>query len=148
MGPPPRPLWAAWAPVAALLCAAGAPLGLLGAAQQPARPGSSPPGAGRGYELSSRACSPAWPSRRRCRHRPAAPLPPLLPALLPPAAADISRPGGAGHALLFSDHGVVIEGFKDLGERGLEAGLSLPLPHRPAATFWMLLQAPLNVNAF
>lgn len=27
---------------------------------------------------------------------------------------DISRPGGAGHALLFRDHGVVIEDFKDL----------------------------------
>lgn len=32
------------------------------------------------------------------------------------AAADVSRPGGAGHALLFRDHGVVIENFKDLGK--------------------------------
>jgi len=29
--------------------------------------------------------------------------------------ADISRPGGAGHALLFRDHSVKIENFQDLG---------------------------------
>lgn len=28
----------------------------------------------------------------------------------------MSRPGGAGHALLFRDNGVVFENFKDLGE--------------------------------
>lgn len=32
------------------------------------------------------------------------------------AGADLSRPGGAGHALLFRDHGVVIENFNDLGK--------------------------------
>ncbi|KAL4421057.1 hypothetical protein ABPG77_001352 [Micractinium sp. CCAP 211/92] len=42
------------------------------------------------------------------------------------AAADVSRPGGAGHALLFRDHGVVIENFKDLAPDALtfEAWLS------------------------
>ena len=29
--------------------------------------------------------------------------------------ADLSRPGGAGHALLFRDHGIKIENFRDLG---------------------------------
>ncbi|KAL4422517.1 hypothetical protein ABPG75_008714 [Micractinium tetrahymenae] len=44
----------------------------------------------------------------------------------PLAAADVSRPGGAGHALLFRDHGVVIENFKDLAPDALtfEAWLS------------------------
>lgn len=30
------------------------------------------------------------------------------------SGADVSRPGGAGHALLFRDYGVVIEPFNDL----------------------------------
>lgn len=79
---------------------------------------SSLPSSQQGHQALSRlsnhpssASSPAHPAAAA-----AAPLPPVLPALLLPAAADISRPGGAGHALLFSDHGVVIEGFKDLGE--------------------------------
>lgn len=32
---------------------------------------------------------------------------------------DVSKPGGAGHALLFRDNGVVIENFMDLGENEL-----------------------------
>lgn len=35
-------------------------------------------------------------------------------ALLRGAAADVSRPGGAGHALLFRDHGVLLSPFNDL----------------------------------
>ena len=31
----------------------------------------------------------------------------------------MSRPGGAGHALLFRDHGVVLENFKDIGPDAL-----------------------------
>ena len=54
----------------------------------------------------------------------------LLAAALP-AAADVSRPGGAGHALLFADHGVLIEGFKDLGESAAAALTSARWPQRP-----------------
>ena len=43
----------------------------------------------------------------------------------PLAAADVSRPGGAGHALLFRDHGVVIENIKDLGEAAKALGCAL-----------------------
>lgn len=73
----------------------------------------------------SSASSPAHPATAAAA---AAPLPPVLPALLLPAAADISRPGGAGHALLFSDHGVVIEGFKDLGESGIAFSTAEQVP--------------------
>ncbi|PSC70155.1 concanavalin A-like lectin glucanase [Micractinium conductrix] len=50
----------------------------------------------------------------------------LLAGLCWRAAADVSRPGGAGHALLFRDHGVVLPNFKDLAPDALtfEAWLS------------------------
>lgn len=59
--------------------------------------------------LHARPYTPAAPAGRcACR-----------PLHLPPPAgvclADVSRPGGAGHALQFRDHGVVLENFKDLG---------------------------------
>ena len=51
------------------------------------------------------------------------------------AAADVSRPGGAGHALLFRDHGVVLPNFKDLGEHWWwwEHGLDATRGQRAAA---------------
>ncbi|PRW20453.1 concanavalin A-like lectin glucanase [Chlorella sorokiniana] len=90
MGPAPKPLWASWGPLCALICAA---------------------------------------------------------ALLLPAAADISRPGGAGHALLFSDHGVVIEGFKDLAPDALtfEAWLSTTDFCHPSAIFSYALDSKAEV---
>lgn len=123
---------APWRALTARPCDAGAQ------AAAPGRPGG--PGArcrrvGRprlhaslGSSTSSRACSSgAWqppmcsqPAASRCTSESANPPPPPLPAhsaalLLAPAAADVSRPGGAGHALLFKDNGVVLRGFKDLG---------------------------------
>ena len=50
----------------------------------------------------------------------AARAPPARAALL--ACADVSRPGGAGHALLFADNGLLLENFRGLGETAGRAG--------------------------
>jgi cysteine-rich repeat protein len=43
----------------------------------------------------------------------------VILSLASSVAGELSKPGGAGHALLFRDHGVVIEDFQDLGENEL-----------------------------
>ena len=68
--------------------------------------------------------------------------PPLLSLPTGLCAGQVSQPGGAGHALLFKDHAIVLENFKDLSERAVALGRACREEGRAEPTWWRMPWTP------